>query len=84
MSPGPIQLDRAAVSEAVVALVAREGHCRLSDMFLKIWDGHHEPSEALSLWLKDRGLEIVAGGDYHGSWEVRKLGAEPVGQMPLL
>ncbi len=73
-TPLPIKVNREGLSEVVITRVQQEGRpVRLSDMFMKLWCGKHQPTEELSGWLTDRGFEIVPGGDHHGGWDVRMI-----------
>ncbi len=73
-TPLPIRVDIESLSYAVMnRVIEGERPVRLSDMFLKLWCGKHQPTEELSGWLLDRGFEIVPGGDMHGGWDVRMI-----------
>jgi|HubBroStandDraft_1064217.scaffolds.fasta_scaffold362033_2 hypothetical protein len=72
-STAPIRVDTEVLSFKVLEMTERVGKVRLSDAFLKLWCGKHQPTEELAGWLNDRGFEIVAGLDQHGGWDVRKV-----------
>lgn len=76
MTPWPVTLRIPDFEAALLDMLSREGHIRLSGMLVKLWCGSETPTSTIREWATAHGFEIVPGADFAGGWEVRAVRAK--------